>query len=316
MHRYLLVLWLAASAAPCWGQAQSSQYINISTFGRSLVDDAAATNARDTLGASSGVWGDALVIDALTVSGGTVNNSIIGGTAAAAGTFTTLTFTDVPAAQVITFNGRSKISSAADGTVVITNNAGTNFDKLQFGGTTGSYPALTRNGTGLNVTDAAGSAYTDLLAGNLRAVNGYFQLKDGMTAPAAVATTSHIFIDTGDGDLKIRYGDNVTRRIVSDSAEPTELTIATGAVTCTGRFHRVDTEADGATDDLDTINGGVSGETLTLKAEDSARTVVVKDGTGNLQLEGDCTLDNAQDTITLIYDGSNWLELSRSNNGA
>lgn len=316
MHRHLLTLLLGFTASPCWGQVQSSQYINISTFGRSLVDDAAATNARDTLGATSGVWGDAVVVDALTVSGGTVNNSIIGGTAAAAGTFTTLSFTDVPAAQVITFNGRSKISSAADSTLLVTNNAANNFDKLQFGGTTSGFPALTRNGAGLNVTDAAGGSYTDLLAGNLRAVNGYFQLKDGMTAPTAVATTSHIFIDTADGDLKIRYGDNVTRRIVSDSAEPTELTIATDAVTCTDRFHRIDTEADAATDDLATINGGASGETLTLKAENDARTVVVKDGTGNLQLEGDCTLDNAQDTITLIYDGSNWLELSRSNNGA
>lgn len=39
-------------------------------------------------------WVDAQVADALTVSGGTVNNSVIGGTTPVAGTFTTLTATD------------------------------------------------------------------------------------------------------------------------------------------------------------------------------------------------------------------------------
>lgn len=96
-----------------------------------------------------------------------------------------------------------------------------------------------------------------------------------------------------------------------------ELTIAAGAVTRTQSFHRIDTEADAATDDLDTINGGTEGDILVLRAENSARDVVVKDGTGNLQLAGgDFTLDHAHDTITLIYDGSNWIEMCRSNNSA
>ncbi len=81
-------------------------------------------------------------------------------------------------------------------------------------------------------------------------------------------------------------------------------------------WHRVDTEADAATDDLDTINGGSEGQVLTLRAENSARTVVVKDGVGNLRLEGDFSLDNIEDTITLIFDDPNWLEMGRSNNGA
>ena len=95
-----------------------------------------------------------------------------------------------------------------------------------------------------------------------------------------------------------------------------ELTIAAGVITATKSFHRVDTEADAATDDLDTINGGAEGDLLILRAENDARTVVVKDGTGNIQCAGDFSLDNVQDTITLIFDGSAWLELSRSDNGA
>lgn len=97
-----------------------------------------------------------------------------------------------------------------------------------------------------------------------------------------------------------------------------ELTIATGAITVTGSYHDVDTEADAASDDLDTINGGTDGMRLVMRANNSTRTVVVKDGTGNIQCAGDMSLDNNQDTIELVYDGTltAWLEISRSDNGA
>lgn len=76
----------------------------------------------------------------------------------------------------------------------------------------------------------------------------------------------------------------------------------------------IDTEGSAATDDLDTISNAKTGQRLILRAADSARDVVVKDGTGNLQLSGDFTLDHVNDTIQLVYTGSTWLELSRSNN--
>ncbi len=57
---------------------------------------------------------------------------------------------------------------------------------------------------------------------------------------------------------------------------------------------------------------------LVLRASDSGRTVVVKDGTGNIQCGGDRSLDNIQDIIELIYDGvqTAWLEIAFANNGA
>ena len=97
---------------------------------------------------------------------------------------------------------------------------------------------------------------------------------------------------------------------------PTELTIATGVVTATKSYHTIDTESDAASDDLDTINGGSEGMRLVIRAVNSGRTVVVKDATGNIACAGDFTMDNVEDTMELIYDGSNWLELSRSGNGA
>lgn len=93
-----------------------------------------------------------------------------------------------------------------------------------------------------------------------------------------------------------------------------ELTIASGVVTATGSHHFVDTESDAATDDLDTINGGTSGDRVVFRCANNSRDVVFKDATGNLRIAGDFTLTNSQDTIELMFDGSNWIQLSRSNN--
>ncbi len=94
----------------------------------------------------------------------------------------------------------------------------------------------------------------------------------------------------------------------------TELTIASGAITVTSSVHRVDTESNAGTDDLDTINGGNNGSILILSCADNGRDVVFKDGTGNLKLNGDFTATNKADTITLIHYGSEWREISRSDN--
>lgn len=42
-------------------------------------------------------------------------------------------------------------------------------------------------------------------------------LVDGVTAPAAITGVAQIYIDIADGDLKIRFGDNVTKTIVVDT---------------------------------------------------------------------------------------------------
>ena len=111
-------------------------------------------------------------------------------------------------------------------------------------------------------------------------------------------------------------GDNDSNSLAI--GDESELTIATGAVTATSNFHIIDTESDAASDDLDTISGGRVGQILVITAANDARTVVAKDGTGNLDLAGDFSMDNTQDTLTLIYSAvsSSWKELSRSDNGA
>jgi hypothetical protein len=122
--------------------------------------------------------------------------------------------------------------------------------------------------------------------------------------------------------VEIKYGLDMNAKDIDDIGalilnDATELTIDTnGIVTATQSYHTIDTYADAVTDNLDSIQGGTAGMKLTIRAADSARTVVVRDGAENIQLEGDMTLDNAQDTLSLIHDGSKWLETGRANNGA
>jgi hypothetical protein len=106
----------------------------------------------------------------------------------------------------------------------------------------------------------------------------------------------------GDG-LKINLG----------PASP--LGIVNGAVTITGSFHQIDTESLSSSDNLDTINGGAEGDVLILRAVDDGRTVVVRDNQGNCRLSSNCSLNHSHDTVTLLFNGSVWLELARSNNG-
>jgi hypothetical protein len=71
---------------------------------------------------------------------------------------------------------------------------------------------------------------------------------------------------------------------------------------------------DGATDDLDTILGGIEGDLLLLRAANDARSIVIKDGTGNILMPADMTLDNTEDIELLYFDGTNWCEITGSSN--
>lgn len=102
----------------------------------------------------------------------------------------------------------------------------------------------------------------------------------------------------------------------SSSKEASTLSISSGVITVDRTAHVVDTQTAASTDDLVSISGGTDGNILVLYPANSARTVVVKDGTGNIQINGDFTMDNEQDTITLVKRGINWQELSRSDNGS
>jgi hypothetical protein len=99
--------------------------------------------------------------------------------------------------------------------------------------------------------------------------------------------------------------------------DATELTIASGVITVTNNFHKVDTQSDASSDDLDTITAGTdvrAGHILLLRVESGSRTVVLKHGTGspdNLDLGEDITLDETYKTVMLLYDGTNWRTMAK-----
>jgi hypothetical protein len=92
----------------------------------------------------------------------------------------------------------------------------------------------------------------------------------------------------------------------------TYKTISSGAFTIAAPgLYPVETEGAAATDDLDTISGGTTGDIICLMAYNTAHTVILKHGTGNLALQGarDGVLANNRQMMVLRWDGTWWSEL-------
>jgi len=102
----------------------------------------------------------------------------------------------------------------------------------------------------------------------------------------------------------------------------TNLTISGGIVTKTKAYHTITVEggAGSGNDDLDQVLGGVEGDLLILKATTSggADTVTVKNAVGAdlFILAGglDFAMDHVDDRLMVLHDGTQWVELSRSDN--
>lgn len=83
------------------------------------------------------------------------------------------------------------------------------------------------------------------------------------------------------------------------------------AFTSTAGNYRIFAQT-GTTDDLATINGGVTGDVVKLKPN-PADTITVKHGTGNITLLSEIDFVLATPEILLLeYDGSDWIEIRTS----
>lgn len=107
-------------------------------------------------------------------------------------------------------------------------------------------------------------------------------------------------------DLKTRLIQSLSTEGNLKFAAPTTLTISSGDITITQNFHLVDTEAAGASDDLDTINGGADGMVLILRQANDARDVTVKHAIGNIYTTSgaDYVLSSSKQALMLIYDNT------------
>ena len=101
-----------------------------------------------------------------------------------------------------------------------------------------------------------------------------------------------------------------------------ELTIATGVITKTKAYHTITVEGGigAGADQLDTCGGGSEGDILILKATTSGvnDTVTIANavGAGAFILAGaaNFVMDHIDDRIMLIHNGTEWVEISRSDN--
>lgn len=93
------------------------------------------------------------------------------------------------------------------------------------------------------------------------------------------------------------------------------LTIASGAITVTDSYHLVGGESGNADALTDINGGGQAGQLLVLQSA-AAADITVTHAAGKILLHGaaNFVLTDPADTLTLMYDGAKWVEISQANN--
>lgn len=172
---------------------------------------------------------------------------------------------------------------------------------------TASYPASVKSFSTKLAGQTISSAHVNDIQDEIVAIEGALLNGFTHTLKPTVAAANDL------GTTGLPWGMAHVRGLNLDASST--LTIASGVVTVLRSYHALDTEGAAATDDLDTLTAGTGvaeGFVLTVRAANTAHVVTLKDGTGNLLLNGDCLLTSTDATLLLIYDGTNWRELSRS----
>lgn len=119
----------------------------------------------------------------------------------------------------------------------------------------------------------------------------------------------------GPEDFKVLNVTAFVGNFLNIGSPGTALILTGNTVTVTRSWHNISATGTNAQRSLRTINGGSVGDVLVLQVDPaSPGTVIIDDNSGNIQSAGNFTLSNVKDKIGLIYDGTDWCELFRSNN--
>jgi len=308
--------------------------LGVGTSGPDATLDASATTEQLRLTYTDG----SVYTSFTTSSGGDLTIAPSGGDVNVTGTLTTTGTLTVGAYTLPATDGTLNYVLTTDGAGAVTWQAGSGAgDVVGPGSATDEAFARFDTGTGKliqnsNITCTDAGAIT--VAGNFTLPTADGTLNQVLVTDGAGAVTWTTVAGTGDvvgpagaTDNAICRYNGATGTSIQDSGitiddndllsgvagvtldAPTELTISGGVVTAVQGLHRIDTQADAASDDLDTITATYAGE-LKVRAENSARTVVLKHGTGNLELGGsDISLTDTDQFIILQYDSvlSKWV---------
>ena len=125
------------------------------------------------------------------------------------------------AGGTVQWNGRSAMGAPSDGVIRLTNNGGSDFTRLQFGGVSASFPALARNGTDLWVRLANDGGWSNIAAATIVATSaagttGANQVSYGGTTATTVGAaggasalpatpTGYIIINVAGTPAKLPY---------------------------------------------------------------------------------------------------------------
>lgn len=106
------------------------------------------------------------------------------------------------------FTSRSSLTSASDGVLLLTNNAASDFGRLQFGGTTSSFPSIKRVTSSLQCRLADDSGFCNLQTNTLTINGGLTQLASGSAATIASSNINLTNLPTSDPTGTTRLWNN------------------------------------------------------------------------------------------------------------
>jgi hypothetical protein len=195
------------------------------------------------------------------------------GNAVSLGDITAVNFLTASTAGLF-FGARSFIASPADGNLKVSNQAGTDFGLLQFGGTSSSFPALKRSTTGLLLRLADDSNYSFLRASSLLADSLNFSNFVG-TSKILGGTTGTVIRNNADNADNLLISDlgAVTTRSTFQSGASI-VAEATSSITWSGRSV-LKSPSDGT---LTLLNNAASGFTMLQFGGTTSSFYAVKQG--------------------------------------
>lgn len=138
---------------------------------------------------------------------------------------TTLTFTNQYGTVTLSGDGATQTlalnatSASDDASVDLKRNSST-YARIATVGTAGNVVndsdvgdlVIRTNGGAIRLTTNSGTSTNVFVS-----ANNTLALRDGQTAPAAISGLAQIYVDTADGDLKVRFGDGTIKTIVVDT---------------------------------------------------------------------------------------------------